>query len=275
MTDLQPGHNGLPKLILTTASGSRAEVYTHGAHLTAWIPSDGRERIFLSNTSLFQEGSAIRGGTPICFPQFSSLGPLPKHGFARTLPWEIVPQTADTVAVLRLRDSEKTRALWPHAFEAQFTVTLTDESLSLALTVTNPGPASFDFTAALHTYFRVTDIAAAQVEGLEGQAYVDQVTGVSNLQPNAPITFNGEVDRAYYQTPSTLTLRDGDKSSKISAQGFTDTVVWNPSLAKGQSLTDLEPDGHRRFVCVEAAAIGQPVHLEPKQTWGGTQILHL
>ena len=38
-------------------------------------------------------------------------------------------------------------------------------------------------------------------------------------------------------------------------------------------LADLDPDGYRRFVCVEAAIFRAPIVLEPYQTWRGGQTL--
>jgi hypothetical protein len=38
---------------------------------------------------VFKPPKAIRGGIPICFPQFSDFGPLGQHGFARNRSWEV------------------------------------------------------------------------------------------------------------------------------------------------------------------------------------------
>ena len=146
----------LPRVRLSHPSGGTADVYLHGAHVTSWIPAGGSEALFLSRAAAFGPGKAIRGGVPVIFPQFAAMGPLPKHGFARTQPWERVDDAGRPEAVrLRLRDSEETRALWPHAFAAELAVGLGDDWLSLELTIRNPGGAAFQFTAALHTYLRV------------------------------------------------------------------------------------------------------------------------
>lgn len=266
-----------PPLIITAPGGGSAQVYPHGGHVTAWAPMRGSNRLFLSQTSGFAAGQAIRGGVPVCFPQFSGLGPLPKHGFARTLPWQLVDvvhtPTHESVAVLRLADTESTRAIWPHRFDLSLTVTLAANSLSLALAVVNPDTQSFEFTCALHSYLRVDDISNTEVHGLGGYTYYDQVDRATHQQSAETLTITSEVDRIYYRSPEQLRLTDDTQTLTVSQTGFTDTVIWNPWIQKGAALADLEPDGYRRFVCIEAATIGQPIALAPGQSWQGTQTL--
>lgn len=47
----------------------------HGATLTGWSVG-GEQLIFVSPKAVFQPPKAIRGGVPVCFPQFGNLGPL-------------------------------------------------------------------------------------------------------------------------------------------------------------------------------------------------------
>src|SRR5512140_3613716 len=113
------GKGNLPKLDLVAPDGARAEIYLHGAHVTSWIPSGGKERLFTSRAAQFRAGVPIRGGIPVVFPQFSQLGPLPAHGFARVMPWEFVGaehNAQGATATFRLSDTEESRRLWAHAF---------------------------------------------------------------------------------------------------------------------------------------------------------------
>ncbi len=64
----------MDKLMLKAADGAQVEFTTQGAHLCSWIPANGQEQRFISATSGFSEGVAIRGGVPVIFPQFSGLG---------------------------------------------------------------------------------------------------------------------------------------------------------------------------------------------------------
>ncbi len=262
-----------PKITLTTPGGARAEIYLHGAHVASWIPANDTERLFLSAKSAFQTGAAIRGGVPVVFPQFSGLGPLPKHGLVRTQSWE-VSRVEPSLAVFRIGDSDFTRSLWPHAFETQLTVTLDDTHLSIELAVTNTDIQSFTFTCALHTYLRVHDIAQTQVEGLRGRQYRDAVRANQNFrEEETTLRFAGETDRVYHGPARDVIVREPDRSLTIQQYGFVDTVVWNPGAQLGATLPDLEADGYRRYVCVEAAMADTSVTLEPQATWHGSQIL--
>ena len=85
------GNGGLSKVRIKSPA-AEGEIYLYGAHLTSWKPAGAEEVIFLSRQSRFEEGSAIRGGVPICFPWFGPNATNPKapaHGFARTRAWQL------------------------------------------------------------------------------------------------------------------------------------------------------------------------------------------
>ena len=166
-----PGKNNMPRVTLAHRSGASAEIYLHGAHVTSWRNAASEELFFLSRESVWAADKPIRGGIPICFPQFSNHGPLPLHGFARINEW-VLTQTerlgsGEVVAALQLSDSDATLALWPHQFTIELRATLAEAALTLAVQVKNNGDKPFDFELALHTYFGVGEIQRTAVCGLE------------------------------------------------------------------------------------------------------------
>lgn len=262
---------------LAHPSGSSAEVHPHGAHVTSWIPAGGSEALFLSRAARFGPGAAIRGGVPVIFPQFAELGPLPKHGFARTAAWERV-EGSDARAVLRLRDSEATRALWPHAFAAELAVELEACRIAVRLSVTNTDGSPFSFTGALHTYLRVADVRRAAVEGLRGVRYRDKLRGGGTYaEEDAELRMDGEIDRVYMDAPSPLRVRDeaGGRTALVRAEGFADAVVWNPGARNAASFPDMEAGEERVMLCVEAAQATDPIRLAPGERWQGAQVLEM
>lgn len=269
----EPGEGGLPRVVLSSPGGGRAEVYLHGAHVARWTPPSGRDVLFISPRSRWAAGEAIRGGVPVIFPQFAEQGPLPRHGFARAMAWTLAESSA-THAVLVLEDTPETRKLWDHAFRAELRVEIGD-ALSMALAVENTGDRVFDFTCALHTYFRVADIARAEVRGLDAVRFHDKVTGERHVQFGDRLRFAGETDRIYVHAPHELRVRDlaEERAVVIRKHGFPDAVVWNPGAAKAREISDLGEDAYRRFVCVEAACAAEPVRLQPGGRWEGGQVI--
>jgi glucose-6-phosphate 1-epimerase len=262
-----------PAIELHHDSGASATIHLNGAHVTSWQMPDGQEQLFTSTASAFGPGHAIRGGVPIIFPQFSDYGPIKRHGFARNLRWSLTEREGAR-AVLALIYSEESVKLWPHQFRCDFEVRLNADTLMLRLTVHNHDACGFEFSAALHTYLRVEDIATTEIHGLSGLRYTDNNDRCTLHTDHAPqVAFTGEIDRLYFSAPLSMQITDGTRTLRAGAHGFSDAVVWNPGAEKSSALADMESDGYCRFVCVEAAVIEQPVHLEPGESWSGTQTL--
>lgn len=265
---------GQPAVRLRLPDGDACTVALHGAHLLSWQTADGVERIYLSPEALFDGRSAIRGGVPVCWPQFNQRGPLPKHGFARNTTWQLEPAEAPGEIVLSLRDDDASRALWPHAFRIALRVTLTPGALRLALDVRNTGDAPWSFTAALHTYLQVDDIADARLEGLQGAQRWDAVRDVRHAERAETLRFGTEFDSVYAAPVAPLKLVQPRGVLAIAqSASCTETVVWNPGAALAAKLADLPDEGWRHMLCVEAARIDDPVPLAPGAAWQGWQQL--
>jgi glucose-6-phosphate 1-epimerase len=271
---------GLTGIRLAHASGASARVCLHGAHVTSWVPAGGAEALFVSRAAKFQAGTAIRGGIPVIFPQFAGFGPLPKHGFARTTPWRVVDgpaaEDAGARAVLGLEDDEGTRAVWPHAFRAQLAVEVVERTFRCALSIENTGDVPFAFTGALHTYLRVADVHRTSIGGLRGCTYADSLRGgETRVEEEAELRMPDEIDRIYRDTPRELRVMDeaGGRTFLVRAEGFADTVVWNPGARGAASLPDMEAGEEREMLCVEAAQVNRPVTLAPGERWQGAQSL--
>ena len=253
------------------AGGASALVALHGAQVLSWIPADGRERLFLSERAVFDGNTAIRGGIPVVFPQFGERGPLRKHGFARLRGWafEGLEEVAAVFALEAAGDPG-----WPHRFRARLLVALEANRLAVALAIDNTGEHAFAFTAALHTYLRVDDIDRVAIEGLQGCDYEDSANGGTlHRQHDHEVTFAGEVDRIYNDVVAPLVLVDGAHRLDIEQEGFGDAVVWNPGAHLCARIADLAADDWRRFACVEAGQVLQPVVLGPGERWSGRQRL--
>ena len=262
---LEAGRGGLPVLLVNGPAG-RAEIYLHGATVTDWTPRGHEPVLWVSSASRFTRDTAIRGGVPICFPWFGAqVGhpESPSHGFARLSEWALVgaqDDGEDVTVRLRLTDSDANGAsAWPHRFEAVYAIVV-GSRLSLALTVTNRGDDAVVFEEALHTYLDVSDIRAAEVTGLEGNAFYECLAGpgVGPVSGESdPVRFRAETDRIYVGTRATVTVRDIDagRSVLVGKDGSETTVVWNPWIDKVRDLPDFGDDEWKNMVCVEVSNI--------------------
>jgi len=268
---------GQPCRRIRIACGDSALVALQGAHVLSWI-SGGRERMFLSSANHWDGHTPIRGGIPVCFPQFNARGNLPRHGFARNLPWhaEQPSEHADQAQIdCTLSADDHTRTLWPHAFTARLCISITSGQLQVTLSVDNQGPTALSFSGALHTYLAVDDIAHVRLTGLGGQAEWDALTD-ARAAAAAALRFDGEFDRVYAAAAAPLLLEDGAHRLEIAqSPQWADTVVWNPGQSKCAGMSDMPPGGFSRMLCVEAAQVFHPIEVPAAGHWQGWQRLRV
>jgi len=269
--------NGFEKVDLISQDGAKAEIYLYGGHVASWCPAGGTEQFYLSNKTIYKNGVAIRGGIPVCFPQFNNYGTIIKHGFARINPWKLMDMKrtdSHAQAEFALVDTTETQKIWPFAFSVKLTVTVGGPMLRAELSVTNNDQKPFTFTGALHTYFLVNEISKVTIEGLHECMYKDSVTGKNNLSQNEEeLAIKGEVDRVYVNAPREVIIREAGRKMKVRSEGFKDIVVWNPGAEGCKGIKDMEPEDYRRMVCVEAAIVMEPQEVSNGTTWHGLQEL--
>lgn len=258
------GVNNLPRLSVEGRHGA-AQIYFQGAHVTAWRPTGADAPVlWMSRESQFEAGKPIRGGVPICFPWFGAHATdaaAPGHGFARLREWTLVDAREDDQGVvsvtLELASADIAPPQWPHAFRMTHRITV-GTTLTMALTVSNPGAEPFSFEEALHTYFAVQNVREVAVTGLDGVEYLDKVTGLSrHRQGPDPIRFTGETDRIYLDTRAACVIHDPGKRRRITIakDGSDATVVWNPWIAKARAMPDFGDGEWPEMVCVETGNV--------------------
>ncbi|KAK1320927.1 hypothetical protein QJS10_CPA03g00862 [Acorus calamus] len=250
--------DGLPRVILTEPGGSSAE-------------------------AVLKPPKAIRGGIPICFPQFANFGSLEQHGFARNRMWQLdsspfplPPATNQSTVDLILKSTEEDLKTWPRRFELRLRISLSPGKLSIIPRVRNTDRKPFSFTFALRNYFSVSDISEVRVEGLETLDYLDNLMQRERFTEQADaITFDGEVDRVYLNTPSKINIIDHEKKRTLvlRKEGMPDAVVWNPWAKKAKAIPDFGDDDYTRMLCVDSAVVEMPIVLKPYEEWKGRQEL--
>jgi glucose-6-phosphate 1-epimerase len=265
LTEPAPGY---PVYVIDHPAAT-ARVALHGAHLMEWTPAGQQPVIYLSPKAIYQEGKAIRGGIPVCWPWFGPAAEagLPAHGVARSRFWTLDHSSEDAggvTLVFSLTDSEATRRLWPHGFSLRMEMRI-GQRLQLSLRMENTSSTACQVTGALHSYFVIGDIHQTSVSGLNGIEYLDQVDAQNVHRQTGEIHFSGEVDREYL-TNQPVVIHDPvlQRTLTIRSAGSGCTVVWNPWIAKSQTMADLPEEAWQKFVCVETAnAFSDRISLPP------------
>jgi len=248
-----------------------ASVALQGAHLMTWQPKGEEPVIWMSPVAKLVKGKSIRGGVPICWPWFGahSYAPMfPGHGFARTVPWELIGTAAldDGSTQLKFRITEIDENQWPYPAPAEMHMTI-GSSLEMTLSTDNQSDETITVGDALHTYFTVGDVSKIAVSGLDGCDYLDKVNDSARKTQKGNITIGSEVDRIYFDQGQDVVIEDQvmNRNIRIEKRGSHSTIVWNPWIEKCKAMGDFgSDDGYLGMVCVESAnAADDAVELAP------------
>lgn len=251
-----------------TGPGATAAIYDQGAHLVGWTPAGADPVLWLSPRTRLEEGTAIRGGVPICFPWFGpgrSGDRAPAHGTARVTPWTLVEQSEG-----RVRYEITGADLGVQDLVARYEV-VAGSRLQLSLTVTNTGDDDLVYEEALHAYLAVGDVREVTVEGLDGASYVDKVDRGRTHTQAGELRFVAETDRVYRSAcPVTVVDPVLGRRLRISTSGSASKVVWNPWAERAAAMADLGEDAWPGMLCVEG---GNVLTDELTLTPGGSHLL--
>lgn len=135
-----------------------------------------------------------------------------------------------------------------------FSVSLEADELKTTMNVKNEGAEdSFDFQAALHSYFTVSALENLEITGsFEGKEFLNKLAGDGGemqTEERSAITITEEYDRVYKGVNDPV-LKDSGTSKALNVvneAGWEDTVIWNPYGDEGM--------GYDNFVCVESVKV--------------------
>eukprot|EP00571_Detonula_confervacea_P012218 CAMPEP_0172297410 /NCGR_PEP_ID=MMETSP1058-20130122/440_1 /TAXON_ID=83371 /ORGANISM="Detonula confervacea, Strain CCMP 353" /LENGTH=339 /DNA_ID=CAMNT_0013006561 /DNA_START=23 /DNA_END=1042 /DNA_ORIENTATION=+ len=263
---LMTGDEGLEYVRLTNANGDTSDIYLLGGVVTSYV-AGGQEFIAVRPDAKMDGSKPISGGLSHCWPQFGP-GEIQQHGFARNVNWTVKSMT-DTTVELELAPSDYTKEMWDKEFLCTFTVSLEDDKLATKMFVENKGEESFDFQAALHSYFTVSALDNLSIAGsFKGKEFLNKMVGEGEMQTEEreEITISEEYDRVYkgVNDPVLKDTGTGKALTVSNTAGYEDTVLWNPFGEEGM--------GYNNFVCVESAKF-DPVTVEGGATWTGDMSL--
>ncbi|MGV6988871.1 D-hexose-6-phosphate mutarotase [Testudinibacter sp. P80/BLE/0925] len=236
--------NEIPVIVLDHPLG-KAVIALQGAHLLSWQPHFATEDLlWLSEIEPFKLGVAIRGGIPVCYPWFKDYG-TPAHGYARINLWQLSQwQVSDNKAELTFTLYDNN-----HLVEAELKMVFSSECV---LTFTHYGEQEAQL--ALHSYFKVGDIAQTTLHGLPKTA----LNTLNNRQENvaSPRQFTQETDCIYSAENPISRIEDKAQQRMIEIEHInaSDIVVWNPWQKKTGSMS---PKGYQTMLCVETSRISR------------------
>jgi D-hexose-6-phosphate mutarotase len=251
-----------------------ATISLQGGQVLEWQPkSQAKPVLWSADPKHWLPGRAIRAGVPICWPWFGAHPTdttAPAHGYARLCDWEVAAISTGLLGTvdidLNMVPIHEAAARYPLTAKLATRISV-GEVLSISLISTNTGVAPITISEALHAYFKIAAIDGIQIEGLEGDEYVDLMDQNIRKKQVGTVRFAGETGKVFLNTLKDCLIVDRllGRTIRIEKSKSQSTVVWNPWLETGSKMNDLGPIAWQEMVCVESAnALDNFVTLEPK-----------
>ena len=256
VTTVYPYGEDFPILKIETALCT-AEISLYGGHVLSWAPAGHKPVIYMSPKAVFKKGKALRGGIPLCWPWFGKNtedASLPSHGIARISTWQVgrCEEGEDGRVNLLLALPPENEMLPSGALAMEIGNELTMSLITLDV------PRAMPYSAAMHTYFAVSDYEQVAVTGLEELAFTE-FAGNALPHPEDPLIPLGHIDRIYHPVPENaeITIHDPawERSIRICRAGSGSAVVWNPGAALAAGMGDLGEGNERGFLAVETTVV--------------------
>lgn len=141
-----------------SSSALSAQIDPLGAQLSSLRDAAGRDLLWNGNPDFWN------GRAPLLFPIVGSLAngkyrvagktyALPRHGFARRKPFEVLEASA-TYALLRLKADDETLPVYPFQFQLQVLFEVGDATLNVTTRVINDGDVPMPASFGCHPAFR-------------------------------------------------------------------------------------------------------------------------
>jgi len=247
--------DGLETLVLrdTTANDTLVLAPSRGGLATRLVLA-GRDTFYLDEGTLHDTTKNVRGGNPVLFPQPGKLEddryewggviyPLKQHGFARNEPWKVTrTSTRDRAeATLTLVSNERTRAVYPWDFHADYTYWVEGNrfGVDMRIACTSAGGEAMPFGAGFHPYFLVPQATKAKLSlGTPARFAFDNVAKV-----RVPVSLDLERDEVdlhledHGEGPFTLSGPDGTLTLTASPP-MNLWVIWT---VRGKDYVCVEP----------------------------------
>lgn len=242
---------------------TQAKISLYGGHVLSWQPTGEKEVFWLSKNSSFEQGKAIRGGIPLCWPWFGvhpndSENKASKHGFARCQLWQVdnIDINEQGVEVSLSWQGKNMNDLWPFACQLK-QVLFFGQSFKQELTMTNLSDSDAYYTGALHSYLSVSSPTNTTLTELAKAPFDDKLTGKSCApQPLQNTLANGidPVDRIYHShEPMEVVDSHWQRTIALKTINTEQWVFWNPGVELANNMADIHESGEQEFICLEAA----------------------
>ena len=205
-----------------------------GCELTSVKSKDsGYEFLWQGNPDVWS------GQSPILFPIVGRLiddkyylngkdFTMPKHGFARKMPWELISKNETSMSFI-LKNTDETRKIYPYSFEVTVTYTLGDNGLVVSHDIKNCNDDVMYFSLGAHPAFNCAmgDVLSFDVNET---LYTEKIDLVQSLR-----------------LPEKLLVLDNEKDIIITEDIFNEDALILSDI-KSENITLKISDGNKKII---------------------------